>query len=456
MQGHVQAAGVAGVFYPAQGDSCANAVDSFLGRAARIAVAPKAVIAPHAGFVYSGPIQATAYAQLARRRGAIARVVLLAPAHRMGFAGLALSPAEAWQTPLGPMHVDWPWLGRILNLPQVAVNAAPFAGEHALEVQLPFVRHALGEVAICPVLVGDAGPDLVAAALRALWGGPETAIVVSSDLSHYHDDATARAKDAAAADAIETLRGETLRGETLSGHLACGHRAIAGLLREAQARDLRATALDLRNSAATAGKPDRVVGYGAFAFEQAAAARLDAASRKALVDGARQGIALRLRDGATPNVAVDRARSPLLAARRATFVTLELDGRLRGCIGSLAPHMPLAVDVVTNACKAATADPRFPPLSAEELGRVAVHVSILSHPRPIEAASEAELLRALHPDVDGLIIRDGPRQALFLPSVWASLPEPAAFLRQLRLKAGLAADHWSPSFLAWRFGTEAF
>lgn len=451
MQGQVQPAGVAGVFYPAAADACGGVVESCLRAARRVAVTPKAVIAPHAGFAFSGPIQATAYAQLAARRGEIRRVVVLAPAHRVAFAGLALSPAESWATPFGPMAVDWNWLGRILNLPQVSVSAAPFVHEHALEVQLPFIQRALGDVALCPVLVGDARPDLVAAALRALWGGPETAIVISSDLSHYHDDATARAKDAGAADMIETLR-----GEGLSGDLACGHRAIAGLLREAQARDLRATALDLRNSAATGGTPDRVVGYGAFAFEQAGTARLDDGSRRTLADIARQGIALRLRNNAIPSVSLERAKTPLLAARRATFVTLELDGRLRGCIGSLQPQMPLATDVVANACKAATADPRFPPLSAEELGRVAVHVSILSHPRPIAAPSEAELLRALHPDVDGLIIREGNRQALFLPSVWASLPDPANFVRQLKLKAGLPADHWSPEFRAWRFSTETF
>ena len=451
MQAQIQPAGVAGMFYPAQADACANVVDACLAQARRIPVAPKAVIAPHAGFVYSGPIQATAYAKLAARRGEIARVVVLAPAHRVAFAGLALSPAESWQTPLGPVPVDWAWLGRILNLPQVAVDAAPFAREHALEVQLPFIQRALGEVAICPILVGDATPDLVAAALRALWGGPETAIVISSDLSHYHDDATARAKDGAAADAIETLR-----GEALSGDLACGHRAIAGLLREAQARDLRVTALDLRNSSATAGTPDRVVGYGAFAFEQAATARLDEPSRRMLVDAARRGIALRLRNNAVPHVDLDRAKTPLLAARRNSFVTIEMDGRLRGCIGSLQPVMPLATDVVVNACKAATADPRFPPLTAAELERVAVHVSILSHPRPIPCASDEELLRALQPDVDGLIIRDGQRQSLFLPSVWASIPDPKLFLRQLKLKAGLAADHWSPEFRAWRFATEMF
>ena len=451
MHGQIQAAGVAGMFYPAQADACANMVDSFLAAARRVPVAPKAVIAPHAGFAYSGPIQASAYAPLAARRGEIARVVILAPAHRVGFSGLALSPAEGWETPLGVLPVDWAWLGRILHLPHVAVDATPFAREHALEVQLPFVQRALGEVAICPVLVGGAAPDLVAAALRALWGGPETAIVISSDLSHYHDDATARAKDGSAADAIETLR-----SEALSGDLACGHRAIAGLLREAQTRDLRATALDLRNSGATSGQPDRVVGYGAFAFEQASNARLDDASRQTLRDAARRGIALRLRNNAVPHVDLDRSKTPLLAARRASFVTLEIDGRLRGCIGSLRPHLPLATDVVVNACKAATADPRFPPMTEADLARVALHVSILSHARPIACANEAELLRALHPDVDGLIIRDGQRQSLFLPSVWSSLPDPRNFLRQLKQKAGMAADHWSPQFRAWRFATEAF
>ncbi|MBM3523067.1 MAG: AmmeMemoRadiSam system protein B [Alphaproteobacteria bacterium] len=452
MQGTTQPIGVAGVFYPPDADACARMVDEHLARASPPAcIAPKAVIAPHAGFVYSGPIQATAYAPLRARRGEITRVVILAPAHRVAFKGLAISPAEQWESPLGALAVDWPHLSRILSLPGVAVNAGPFTQEHAIEVQLPFIRRALGEVAICPVLVGAAATDLVAAALRALWGGPETAIVISSDLSHYHDDAGARQRDAAAAEAIELLK---LDG--LSSELACGHRAIAGLLAEAQARDLRATSLDLRNSSATMGKPERVVGYGAFAFEPAHGARIDVASRSTLVDLARRSIAIGLERKAAPAIVTDRATVPLLAARRATFVTLNLDGRLRGCIGSLQPHRALASDVATNAFKAAFADPRFKPLSAEELVRLVIHVSILSHARPIAAGSEAELVRALHPDVDGLIIRDGGRQAIFLPSVWSSIPEPLRFLRQLKRKAGLAPEHWSADFRAWRYMTEAF
>lgn len=452
MTGSVQPTQVAGRFYPAEADACLRMVDDALGRARPAPLAAKAVIAPHAGFVFSAPIQASAYAPLRTRRAQITRVVLLAPAHRLAFKGLALSPAESWDTPLGPVAVDWPWLSRILSLPDVAVTAAPFAGEHALEIQLPFIRQALGtDVAICPILVGGASPDLVAAALRALWGGPETAIVVSSDLSHYLDDASAKTRDAGAAAAIETLKGETLNGD-----LACGHRAIAGLLAEARARDLRATTLDLRNSAATRGGKERVVGYGAFAFEPAQVARLDGAARRTLFDLARRSIAIGLEHRAAPTISVDRQAAPLLAAQRASFVTLNLDGRLRGCIGSLAPHRPLAEDVATNAFKAAFADPRFQPLTAEELARLEIHVSILSHARPIACASEPELLRALRPDIDGLIIRDADKQAIFLPSVWNSIHDPAQFLRQLKLKARLQADQWSATFRAWRFTTESF
>lgn len=452
MQGSVQPTQVAGSFYPAEADACLRQVDDALAGARAAPLAAKAVIAPHAGFVYSAPIQASAYAPLRAGRGEITRVVILAPAHRLAFKGLALSPAESWDTPLGAMAVDWPFLSRILSLPDVAVTAAPFAREHALEIQLPFIRRALGaEVAICPILVGGAGPDLVAAALRALWGGPETAIVVSSDLSHYLDDQAAQARDAGAAVAIELLKGDALTGE-----FACGHRAIAGLLAEARARDLRATTLDLRNSAATRGGTDRVVGYGAFAFEPAQGARLDEPSRRTLADLARKSIAIGLEHRAAPTIAVDRRTAPLLTAQRASFVTLNLDGRLRGCIGSLAPQRPLASDVAENAFKAAFADPRFPPLTAEELARLEIHVSILSHARLTAASSEAELLRSLRPDVDGLIIRDGAQQAIFLPSVWNSIHEPAQFLRQLKLKARLPADHWSSTFRAWRFTTESF
>jgi AmmeMemoRadiSam system protein B/AmmeMemoRadiSam system protein A len=451
MTASLQPTAVAGSFYPAEPDALARMIDSLMRGTPARNFSPKAVIAPHAGYVYSGAIQAAAYAPLANRRGTITRVVLLGPNHRMAFKGCAISPAQAWATPLGPLAVDWEALRPILNLPDVAITDAPFRGEHSLEVQLPFIRAALGDVAIIPILVGDARPAFVAAILRALWGGPETAIVISSDLSHYHDDATARAKDAEATRAIELLRDDLLKDD-----LACGRRAIYGLLAEARSRDLRVTTLDLRNSGETSGPKDRVVGYGTYAFEYAHEARIDKPSRSALFDLARQAIAHGLARGRAPKVTVERRHAPALAAQRASFVTLELDGRLRGCIGTLVAHRPLVEDVAENAFKAAFADPRFKPLTQAEIARIDMHVSLLSHPRPSAAANEDALVRMLQPDIDGLIIRDQGKQAIFLPSVWSSIPDPRAFVRALKRKAGLPEDHWSENFRAFRYVTESF
>src|SRR5262245_20228925 len=190
----IQPMSVAGIFYPAAPDACARLVDGCLGGARDAGVAPKAVIAPHAGYVYSGAIAGSAYAPLLRRRGEIRRVVLLGPCHRVPVRGMRCSPAEAWAVPGGELEVDRAGRAAIADL--APADPAPFVGEHSLEVQLPFLRRAFGPaVSIVPVLVGDAEERTVAELLRRLWGGPETAIVVSSDLSHYHDDATARGKD---------------------------------------------------------------------------------------------------------------------------------------------------------------------------------------------------------------------------------------------------------------------
>ena len=161
-------------------------------------------------------------------------------------------------------------------------------------------------------------------------------------------------------------------------------------------------------------------------------------------------------EGKPPHLKIEGALPRPLLAQRATFVTLTIGGQLRGCRGSLIPHRSLLLDVADNAWQSAYGDPRFPPLSAAELEHLAFHVSILSTPRRIPVATEAELLRELRPDTDGLIIRDGPRQSLFLPSVWEQLPDPTAFLQHLKVKAGLPADHWSPTFEAFRFVTESF
>jgi AmmeMemoRadiSam system protein B len=255
-------AAVAGLFYPADPDKLRSAVGSTL----QVDVpadepAPKAIIAPHAGYQYSGPTAGVVYARLRPLRGRIERVVLAGPAHRAFVDGVAVSSADAFATPLGDVPVDDELRHRVLVHPAVVVDDRAHLGEHSLEVQLPFLLETLGRFTLLPLAVGDAHPDDVAEVLDLVWGGDETLVVVSSDLSHYHDYATAQALDARTAAAIAAGDGHAIADDD-----ACGARPIRGLLLAARRHALGVRQLDLRNSGDTAGDRERVVGYGAFAL----------------------------------------------------------------------------------------------------------------------------------------------------------------------------------------------
>jgi AmmeMemoRadiSam system protein B len=261
---------VAGLFYPDDASSLAAAVEAYLAEAAegahavpaaRAGGAIRAIIVPHAGYIYSGPIAGSAYARLAALKGRIRRVVLIGPAHRVALRGLAVARAEAFATPLGNVPVEREGVERALALPQVRVLDEAHRLEHSLEVQLPFLLAALGPVPVVPLVAGEASAAEIAEVLETLWDA-ETLVVVSSDLSHYHDYGTARRMDTATSAAIEALD-ERAIGEDQ----ACGRVPIAGLLRLARKRGLRARTVDLRNSGDTAGPRERVVGYGAYVFE---------------------------------------------------------------------------------------------------------------------------------------------------------------------------------------------
>ncbi len=256
----VRTPAVAGLFYPDDPAQLRQDLERFLAEATPGQAVPKALIAPHAGYVYSGPIAATAYAQLAPVRDVIKRVVLLGPSHRVPFLGLALSDADVFNTPLGPVPVDREALESIRSLSQVQVLDAAHAMEHSLEVHLPFLQTVLADFRLVPLVVGEASPDQVSEVLDVLWGGEETLIVVSSDLSHYHDYETARRMDQETSARIESLRQPDIEPEH-----ACGCRPVNGLIKAAKERGLHASILDLRNSGDTAGPRDQVVGYGAYA-----------------------------------------------------------------------------------------------------------------------------------------------------------------------------------------------
>jgi hypothetical protein len=255
---------VAGQFYPGQPEALRSDVQRYLDQVGtERSPAAKALIAPHAGYVYSGPIAASAFACWRHSVGTVRRVVLIGPAHYVGFPGVAVSSASAFATPLGEISIDRDAVSRLLELPGVRCLDEAHRPEHALEVELPFLQLTVGEFSLVPLLVGDAEPDLVARVLEVVWNADSTRIVVSSDLSHYLDYRAARTLDAATAEAIRRLD-----GSGLGSNSACGKLAIQGLLQVAQRKGLSASVLDLRNSGDTAGSRDRVVGYGAFAFQE--------------------------------------------------------------------------------------------------------------------------------------------------------------------------------------------
>lgn len=250
---------VAGLFYPSEARQIRELVEPMLDRISPGGAVPKAIIAPHAGYVYSGSVAAEAYALLRAGRDRIKRVVLLGPAHRVYVRGLALPGDDAFASPLGLVDIDRQAVEAVRHLPQVNVMPAAHAQEHSLEVHLPFLQLLLERFELVPLVVGEATPEEVAEVLELLWGGDETLIVISSDLSHYHDYATARAIDARTAANITHLRLEAIGPGD-----ACGCMPLHGLLAIARRRGLHIDLLDLRNSGDSAGPRDRVVGYGAF------------------------------------------------------------------------------------------------------------------------------------------------------------------------------------------------
>ena len=432
---HIRPAAVAGMFYPGDPIELRRTVADLLANArpSEPMRAVKALIVPHAGYIYSGPVAASAYGQLGVLRGRIRRVVLLGPTHRVYVRGLALPEADRFATPLGEIPLDREGMQSLAGLPQVTQSAAAHQMEHSLEVQLPFLQQVLGDFRLLPLAVGEATADEVAEVLEQVWGGEETLIVISSDLSHFLPDALARKVDGGTVDAILALNAH------INHEQACGATPVNGLLLAARRHGLQPVVLDVRNSSDTAGDPERVVGYAAFAFRALDEAdQPDAEKGATLLKLARSEIGSKLGH-----------RIPLpahagwLDEPGASFVTLTRQGELRGCIGTLEAHRSLGEDVRENAVAAAFHDPRFMPLTRMEFDEIRVEVSLLSPTEPLVVTSEADALARLRPNVDGVVLEYGHYRSTFLPQVWEQLPDPAEFLAHLKRKAGLSMDFWA-------------
>ena len=251
---------VAGLFYPDDPYELRAVLSGYLDQSPAVPGRPKAIIVPHAGYVYSGPIAAAAYRAIAEVAPEIERVVLAGPSHRIPVPGIAVPDVTAFDTPLGQIPLDRPAIERLLQLPDVYATNLPHRLEHSLEVQLPFLQVTLPSFTLVPLAVGEAAPESMAAVFEACWGGPETLVVVSSDLSHYRDYAGAQAVDR------DTVQAILDRRDDLADEQACGCRVLNGFMRVARARGLSVRALDVRNSGDTSGDRSRVVGYGAFAI----------------------------------------------------------------------------------------------------------------------------------------------------------------------------------------------
>ena len=429
---NVRPAAVAGAFYPGDPRELLAELDELLGTVESVAPRfghPKALIVPHAGYIYSGGVAASAYCELAPARGLVRRVVMLGPVHRVPVRGLALPGADQFATPLGAIPVDRDAVKAVSAMTQVVVSAPAHAMEHSLEVQLPFLQRVLGEFSLVPFAVGDASVEEVAQVIERLWGGPETLIVLSTDLSHYHAYDQARRIDGATLERIEHLAID------LDHDQACGATPLNGLLRVARTKGLTIRRLAACNSGDTAGGRGRVVGYASFALDEGSPLT-EADAGRALLEIARAAITAELGLGAKP-----RADAPAwLKQPAATFVTLMKGGALRGCIGSLAAERALGEDVAANAVNAAFRDSRFPAVSAAEWPQVELEVSLLSTPRQLRFADEAELLEAIVPGEDGLILEAEGRRGTFLPQVWEGIPDKRQFLAELKRKAGLPAE----------------
>ncbi len=447
-------AAVAGSFYPAQAPALRAAVAQYLNAAPPgQGPPPKLLVVPHAGYVYSGAMAARAYALLRAKPSHISRVVLLGPVHRVAVQGLAAPTVQAFATPLGNVALDLDALAGLRGLPQVVFSDLPHAQEHSLEVQLPFLQACLGNFKLVPLAVGEALPQAVAQVLEQLWGGPETLVVISSDLSHYLPYAQAQTTDQATVQRIESLATD------LHPREACGARALNGALLLAASLGMQAQRLGLCNSGDTAGPRERVVGYAALALREPATmvpavvgVAGDSGLGAALLGAARNAINQRL--GLPARATPDH---PALRRPGASFVTLhDAQGKLRGCIGTLVATHKLIDDVRHHAVAAAFNDPRFAALKLAEWPGIELEVSLLDAPRPLAFNSDEQARAVLRPGVDGVIFEWQGHRSTFLPQVWQQLPDVSRFLGALKRKAGLPEAFWAPDMTWQRYGVRPF
>ncbi len=438
---------IAGSWYPGKKEELSKLIDSFLRNADNAGLKDiKALIAPHAGYAYSGQVAAHAYKQIEGKK--YKKVIILAPSHHVGFRGASIPEYTHFRTPLGDVPIsgsagEMKKESKLIQSIQIIEEK-----EHSLEIQLPFLQKALAaDFEIVPIVVGDLSePDRTELAeVIAKHLDDDTLIVASTDLSHYYPYDTAVSMDTECAEAITDL--DLVKA---AGCEMCGMNPVLVLMHIAKKHGWNTHLLKYANSGDATGDTSGVVGYAAIAFyggkreankisAPASSGDLNDAEKKYLLSLARETIENYVKSGEVTEPHTD---DPKLKEMRGAFVTLEKKGNLRGCIGHILPVEPLYLDVRDNAISAATEDRRFRHVVEEELDKIEIEISVLTTPEVIEAKNSQEYLEKIRPKIDGIILEHRGRGATYLPQVWEQLPRKEEFLDSLCMKAGLTPGAW--------------
>lgn len=428
----VRGPAVAGQFYTANPAELRKEVEEYVAAGKQLDRAPRIIICPHAGYVFSGPVAGIGFATIDPNTE---RVILIGPSHRKAFAGISIPDVKSYRTPLGDVPLARARIEKLRACKFVHCHPDAHALEHCLEVELPFLQVLLGDFAIVPIIVGRVAPEDVADLLLPLLDA-RTLLVASSDFSHYLSHEDARKTDDRS---IETI----LRGDVTGFVDACGEVPIRVAMHLAKRLNLAPGLLDARDSYETApqhGGPGRVVGYASIVFvEQEQDREFGEADKDFLLKLARDALNRAVKEEPPPS-----PREIPAAAKevRGCFVTLTKGGSLRGCIGYIEGVKPLYQAAIDMAGNAALNDRRFPRVSPDELDDIKVEVSVLTRPESLTYTDPENLLGQLVPLRDGIILKKGHHQAVFLPQVWKQLPDKVEFLQHLSRKAGLGSDEW--------------
>ncbi len=429
---------VAGSFYPSDKKELRTMVRAYLRNAGGVTVGGKihGLVAPHAGYIYSGIVAAAGYKQI---DPTVSTVIIIAPSHHAAFQGASIPSVSAYRTPLGDVPVA-KRVSELLKQPGITSVKQAHTAEHSLEVQLPFLQEVLGRFDLIPLVVGNLDPQTLANTLIP-YIKEDTLVVASSDLSHYHPYKRAVSMDRVCTRAISSLDFDSMHNCE-----ACGKVPVLTLMHIARIKGWSGVIIDYKNSGDTGGPKSRVVGYAGIAFTGGfkmsnEKKELPAVEREFLLKLARSAITSRLKDRQfTIN---PEEVPPSLMEKRGCFVTLHIGKSLRGCIGTILPVDSLYESVRKNALNAAFRDPRFPALTLDELEKVHLEISVLTVPQRLSFTDGEDLKRRLRPNIDGVILSQGGRSSTFLPQVWEQLPDKEEFLEQLCLKGWMSRTCWN-------------